>query len=154
MRKIKVLISALLLCFAAVVAYSQDTSLKVEIKTLQTTVKYHKKFSVATIIRNVSKKEQSLVAWTCSYPAQWTSDNPSVRNPGILCAQNVRSKIQLKPGGTYERKLRFAMEPAAGMERDNSVTFRLGFEDATGYYVPGSKIPLIWSNAVTVGVAR
>lgn len=135
-------------------ANGQDLPLKAEIKLAQTTVTNNEEFSVATVLRNVSKKEQSLVAWTCSYRAQWTSDNPSIQNPGIQCAQNLRFKIQLKPGGTYERELRVIIKLAAGMERDNSVTFRLGFEDATGYYVPGSKIPLIWSNAVTVSVTR
>src|SRR5271167_4962264 len=86
----------LLAIFAQVAAYSQDLPIRVEIKVAQLAVKNDDEFPVSTTIRNMSAEEQSLQIWSCSYPEQWTSDNPVVHITPASCDKNDVIFVRLK----------------------------------------------------------
>jgi hypothetical protein len=149
----KMLAGFSLLCFAVGTADGRAQALSAEIKLAQTVVKNNEDISVTTTIRNTGAAEETLVVWTCSYPAQWRADNPDVRVYVIPCQQNVPEKLKLRPGESYARPVRVHVALKAP-ERCQSVTFRLGYgTDAYfGTIEPAPKSPAIWSNVVTVPV--
>ena len=73
MYKQKALLSALLLCFAGLSAFPQDSPLKVEVKLAQTAVKSNVEFLVSMAIINTTNEEQFLKVWACGF-----SDRKSV----------------------------------------------------------------------------
>ena len=143
----------LLLCFAASAADGQAQTLRAEIQLAQTVVKNDEDILITTTIRNTGAAEETLVVWTCSYPAQWRSDNPDVRVNQVACMQNVPGKVKLRPGETFTRPVHVHVAPKAP-ELPRSVPFRLGYgTDAYfGTIEPAPKVPVIWSNAVTVHI--
>jgi hypothetical protein len=152
MRKVRLILSALLLCFAGLTAFPQDSPTQLEIKLAQTAVTNNEEFSVSTAIRNTGSEEQVLEIWACGYPNRWKADNLSVHVVNEGCLKNTPFKVQLKPGRAYERKMQIRVELAPGSSQHESVTFRLGIEG--GDYGTAWKVSPIWSNAVTVNVTR
>jgi len=151
MNKRIVLLSALLLCFAGLTAFPQDSPTQLEIKLAQTTVKNNEDFSLSAIIHNTGNEEKVIRVWSCGH-SQWTADNPSVLGSPEVCAKNILLKERIKPGesGHWEVPVRVVL--LAGGGQPESVTFRLGFQSST--YGTEPDIPRIWSNAVTVKVTR
>jgi hypothetical protein len=127
MLKPHMLLSAMLFGFAALAAYGQDAKLEVEIKASRASVRNKALFSVSTLIRNTSGEEQSLFVLDCGYSRQWAVDNPSLKPAGECCLQNAISKIRLRPGGVYERKVRLLASLPAGSTAKEAMAFRLGF---------------------------
>jgi hypothetical protein len=142
-----------LLCFAAGAADGQAQALRAEIKLAQTVVKNDEDVLVTTTIRNTGAAKETLVVWTCSYPAQWRPGNPDVRANEVACQQNVPGKVKLRPGETFTRPVVVHVRLKAP-ELRQSVPFRLGYgTDAYfGTIEPAPKVPAIWSNAVTVRI--
>jgi hypothetical protein len=146
------MLSALLLCFAGLAAYGQDSPIQVEIKPSQTKVNNYETFSVATEMRNTSTDEQSIELWSCSYPTQWVSDNPVVRFNLVGCKKNDLLTIKLKPGKTLDRVLSVRIELPAEGDPIEEVTFRMGFKTATSL-IGHENLPN-WSRPVTVSVTK
>ena len=142
----------LMLFFSGVAAYGKDLPMTVEIKVAQATVKNNEDFPVSTTIRNVDKDDQSLRIWSCSYPQQWTADNPAVHITNASCKKNDVILIRLKPGETYERMLSIQIVVAADLRAQKSLVFRLRFEPVTSQKT-GDFSP-VWSNSVTVSVTE
>jgi hypothetical protein len=136
--------------FTGAATYGQDFPLRVTISATQSTVEKNKDFPVSTAIRNVSEDEQSLPIWSCSFPDQWTADNPVVRIQGAQCMKNDVIRFELKPGQAYERELSIHVGLAAGYHTPAVVTFRLQFEPAS--YQNMTFVSPVWSNALTVNV--
>jgi hypothetical protein len=141
-----------MLFFTGSAAYGQDLPTRVEISVVRSTVKNNEEFPVSTTIRNVGRDEQSLQIWSCSYPEQWTADNPDVHIIGAACRKNDVILVGLKPGDAYERTLSIHIGIAAENRTQKSVTFRLGFESATSKKTDIASP--IWSNAITVNVTE
>jgi hypothetical protein len=132
----------LMVCHAA---NAQQPPIKVEIKLEQATVKNGQCVSVGTTIKNASTDDQHLRIWSCSYPQQWTTDNPAVALKQVPCKENALDDVHLRPGEVYDRNLAVSVFVAAREGLERQITFRLGFsswDEAT--------VPPIWSNAVTV----
>jgi len=135
---------------------SHNSPLKAEIELVQTVIKNHEKFSVSTALRNKGSDVWILEILACGYSNQWTSDNPSIVI-GESCLNNYFQRIGLKPGEVFKKTIRASVELAPGTGQSESVTFRLGFKDpnfSANPTNPPMKNSPIWSNAVTVGVAR
>src|ERR1017187_8626257 len=99
MSKRKVMLCALLFCFAGLAAYGQDPLLKVEIRTAKSAIKNKEEFSVATVIRNTGENDQALAILDCCYSMLWVADNPSVFvDCGEACMNNSLYDMKLKPG--------------------------------------------------------
>lgn len=104
-------------------------------------------FFVDTKVTNVSHREQEIVTWT-QYGWSWRSSSPEVA-PGIEALQNVRVRIVLQPGQSYDRPVEMfssALRP---------VTFRLGFVPITEGPIsvlpnPAEYRAIFWSNPVTL----
>jgi len=152
MCKHKMLFLALLFCFRGLASQGQSSPIKVEIKVAQTSVKDNEAFSVSTELRNTGQEEKLLQVWSCSYPWQWETDNSSVHVNQVDCLRNTLFKVRLKVGETYERSVSVRVELAPGEGHPESVTFRLGFQDAPPETGSTTMSPPIWSNAVTVSV--
>jgi hypothetical protein len=161
--KCVLLVLPLFFTVTAPAAYGQDLFLRVEIKTMQTTVNNARDFDITTKIENIGKEEQFLHLSQCSYSSlQWAADNPSVHVKQIFCKKNRLIDIRLKPDETYERALPVYIEiPVLGIPQ--AVTFRLGFSPRDETILVGPHpIPLqplapvrpIWSNALTVNVGK
>jgi hypothetical protein len=154
MRRNNVPLGFVLLCLFGCTTYGQDTPLKTEIKLPRTEVNNHETFSVATAVRNTSTTDQMLDVWSCSYPWQWASDNPTIQVGGIACQQNVHGKIKLRPGEAYERTVPLYVELPIDKISKASAAFRLGFEEATQVRSvrPFPDNLPIWSNYVIINV--
>jgi hypothetical protein len=152
MYKHKGIVSALLVSFAGLIAFGQESPLKVEIKLAHATANNYEPFSVATAIRNTGTEDQTVDVWSCSYPTQWTGDIPSVRVNLVGCKKNDLQHLKLKPGEACERPLSIRIELPAGNGKPEAVTFRMGFKTAT-LEIGKENIP-VWSNAVTVSVTK
>jgi len=148
--KKRALILILVLFFAGMATYGQDSPTRAEIKVAQSTVKNNEEFSVYTSIRNVGRDEQSVPLWSCSYPEQWTADNPAVHIAGAACKKNDVVQVRLKPGEAYERTL--LVRIGAEHRAQRWVTFRLGFEPPD--HEKTGTASRIWSNAITVNVTE
>lgn len=152
MRVREMLISSSLFCLSACTAVGQVQALRAEIDLTQTVVLNNEDLPVTATIRNTGTAEETLVVWSCSYPAQWRPDKPTIKNQGVDCMQNVPGRIRLKPGETYTRRVHLRAELRSPDRR--SITFRLGYgTDAyfgTAELAP--KSPAIWSNVVTVDI--
>lgn len=139
-----------ILFFTGVTAHSEASSIIVDIKMANSTVKGNEDLPVSTSVRNVGAKDQSLQIWSCSYPEQWIVDNPIVHIPAVSCQKNDVVHVRLKPGEAYKRALSIHIERSAEHQVQKSVTFRLGFKpdisEKTGLPSP------IWSNAITLSV--
>ena len=137
--------------FSVAISYSQDSALRVDIKPELTSVKNGEEFSVMTKVINTSHKDQSLHVWSCSYSENWVVDNDLVLISGQVCHGNGVMEVLLKPGEAYEKKLSLksilASSEGFGSEK---VTFRLGFK--TFVDGPNNKLPIVWSNPITVDV--
>ncbi len=154
MRIRNVLAISLLFCSARWIVYGQDSSFQAVIKVTRTVVRDNETFFLVTAIRNASGVEQSLDVWDCSYPTQWTSDNPLVHINGVDCLQNSLAKIKLKPGSAYERVVPVHIEHQAHHSGRKSVTFRLRYGTAA-YFGTRESLPGVksnWSNSVTIVV--
>lgn len=142
----------MILIFTGVTAHGEASSIIVDIKMVDSTVKRNDDLPVSTTIRNVGTKEQSLQIWSCSYPEQWIVDNPIVHITAVSCNKNDVVHVRLKPGEAYERALSIRIERSAEHQDQKSVTFRLGFKpdisEKTGLLSP------IWSNAITLRVIK
>ena len=92
--------------FFTAMAYGQDSPLKAEIKTTQAVVKNIQDFVVSTKVENVGKEDQLLHIAECSYPEQWTADNPSVHVKQVFCKKNPLIDIRLKPGEALKGRWR------------------------------------------------
>lgn len=143
---------ALLCCVSGLIAYGQDSPLRVEIKLAHAAVNNFEPFSVATSIRNVSKEVQTLDIWSCSYPTQWAADIPPVRVNLVSCKKNDLLHLTLKPGETCERSLLIRVELPGGNSSPEPVTFRLGFKAAA--FAMGQQNAPIWSDPATVTVNK
>ena len=164
MYKFERVLCALLLCFTGLVAYGQDSSskqdspsaqdspLKVELKPAHETVNNYQPFQVATAIRNTATAEQLLDVWSCSYPTQWISDNPKVHMNLVACKKNDLLHLKIAPGKAWEKPLSIRVELAAGDGQPESVTFRMGFKNAT--FVTGQPNLPMWSDPVTITVTK
>jgi hypothetical protein len=156
MKRYRGLFTVLLFCCAGQIPAGQEQSLKAEIKLTRTVVKNDETFFVATVVRNTGSTVQSLIVWDCSYPDQWTTDNPAARINDVACQQNTRGEIQLKPGASYIRSVSLHIHVAFGQVTQDKVAFRMGYGKMPYFraqdVVP--KVPLLWSNAVTVAVTR
>lgn len=144
------LLVLMLFLFIGMAAYGEDCPMRVGIRVTQSTVNNNGEFLVSTTIRNVSRDEQSLEVWSCSYPQQWTANNPAVHITSVACKKNDVIRVRLKPGEAYERTLSIHIGVAAEHRAQNSVAFRLGFEPVTSEGT-GSHI---WSNVITVNVTE
>jgi hypothetical protein len=128
---------------------------RAEISVAKTVVKNNEGFPVVIGVRNIGSVDQSLLVWDCSYPAQWLPDN-SALHVDVACLQNSREEIKLKPGQTYRRTVSFYVRLAGDGANRKEVTFRLGYGPDAYFGTHEStsqKVPLFWSNAVTVVVA-
>lgn len=167
MGKHKVLLGALLFCFAESVACGhigsqsrdfargdvQPSPLKVEIKQAQTAVKNNEDFSVVASIRNVSSEEQELMVSYCVHCMNWIADSPLVHlNSTDACLKTPSSRFTVKPGEVYKMSVLARVVLATDKSQTESITFRLGFTPSI--YKTGQMMPTIWSNAVTVSVTR
>ena len=152
MFKHKGKVIALLCCVAGLIAYGQDSPLKVEIKLAHAAVNNFEPFSVATSIRNTGKEEQTLDIWSCSYPTQWAADTPSVRVNLVSCKKNDLLHITLKPGEACERPLLIRVELPGGNSSPEPLTFRLGFTAAA--FATGQQNAPIWSDPAIVTVNK
>jgi len=124
--------------------------MKVEISVAQSTTKSNEEFAVSTSIRNVSSDEQSLQIWSCSYPWQWTTDNPAVHITDTSCKKNDVIHVRLKPNEAYERTLSIHVGIVVEHLAQRPVTFRLRFKSATSDKTPYP----IWSNAITINLTE
>jgi hypothetical protein len=115
-------------------------------------VNNYQPFQIATAIRNTSTAERLLDVWSCSYPTQWVSDNPSVYLNLAVCKKNDLSHLKIAPGKAREKPLSIRVELAAGDSQPESVTFRMGFKNAT--FAAGQPNPPTWSDPVTVSVTK
>jgi hypothetical protein len=129
---------------------SLASSLKVDIRPAQTTVRNTEHFVIHTKISNTSNEVQALQVWSCSYDQSWTSNHPRVYIYLVPCDKNLPSSIHLKPGEAYERELSVNVLLAAKELQQESLTFRLGFKPWID--PPVKSLPFIWSNAITVKV--
>ena len=124
----------------------EETPLKVEIATLQPSVKNTEAVEVGTKIRNTGSDSRRLQVWSCSYPDHWQADNTAAEVVQVPCDKNALIWIDLKPGDAYERKISVRVSGLAKEVHQETVTFRLGFK-------PSAEAPaVLWSNAVTVKV--
>jgi hypothetical protein len=145
-RKMLLIVGVLI----GIATYSQEPIFRVEIKALQSPITNKEEFTVSTSIRNLSRDDQSLLIWSCSYPQQWVADNPDIHITDVPCKKNDVIRIELKPGETYDRPLAlYAADPDED-RKPKPITFRLGFKPTTD----GKREPTapIWSNAVTLAV--
>jgi hypothetical protein len=144
---------------------AQDSALMIEIRTTQAVVKNNQDFAVNAKITNTGKEDQILHVSQCWHSGmQWASDNPSVHVKEIRCKENSLMGIRLKPGKVCCEWLAFPVRvslTAGEPTTTSAVSFRLGFievgEGLTGPpdLAPASTaVPRIWSNVVTVTVAR
>jgi hypothetical protein len=138
--------------FSALILYGQDSSLKVEIKLAQMSVINNENFSLSTTLRNTSAEEQVVEVWSCGYSNQWSSDNSSVHMYRGPCMKTGLLQIRLKSGDAYQRDVMVYINLASGNSNNEPITFRLGFANVSRGVAP--KMPLTWSNAVTVSVTR
>jgi hypothetical protein len=141
-----------MLFFTGMAALSQDLPMRVEIRLAQSTVKNNEEFPISTTIRNVGRDEQLLQIWSCSYPQQWTADNPAVHITGASCKKNDVIRVRLKPGEVYERTVSIHIGFASDHRAQKSVAFRLGFEPITSEKT-GITSP-IWSDGVRINVTQ
>jgi hypothetical protein len=152
MRELKLMLAVLLLSVAGLAASAQDSPIKVEVTVAHEKVNNYEPFSVATAIRNTSTEEQTLDIWSCSYPTQWVSDASSVHVNLAGCKKNDLLHIKIKPGEAIERAVSIRVELAPGDGKPESVTFRMGFKNAT--FVMGQANLPMWSNPLTVTVTK
>lgn len=153
-KKLLFVSSAPLLVLTSVAspACSQDPSIRAEVSVVRSSVNNGEAFSASTTIRNVGSGSRSLQVWSCSYPDQWTSDNPVVHVRAVPCKKNVIVRIELKPGETYARDLSLLAKIGGTGSSPEVVRFRLGFSSD----VSDEKKPprlRIWSNVITIDVA-
>jgi hypothetical protein len=130
-------------------APAQDGSqIKVEIKPLQSIVKNMQALSVTTKLRNIGRDDQTIQTWSCSYPSQWTTDNPFVRIEERECHANALIDTLLKSGEAYERDLSVRVSLIVDLDFwPSAVTFRLGFMP----WAMADRLPITyWSNPITI----
>ena len=152
MRVREMLICSSLFCFSACTAVGQVQALRAEINLAQTVVKNNEDVPVTATIRNTGTAAETLVVWSCSYPAQWRPDKATIKNQGVDCMQNVPGRVRLKPGETNTRRVHVRAELRSPDRQ--SITFRLGY-GTDGYFgtaASAPKSPAIWSNPVTVHI--
>lgn len=151
-RRRRCLFAMLAFCCAAQSLIAQERSLVAEITPQRKVVKIDEIFPVAVVVRNVGSTEQSLTVWDCSYPAQWLASNPAVHALAVPCKQNVPAIKRLKPGESFGRTVSLYVHSPSGRPNGAKVTFRMGYGErayfGTQNFSP--KVPLFWSNAVTV----
>jgi hypothetical protein len=137
-------------------AHAQSQSFKALITLTQSTVSNNRIFTVMTSVQNTGITEHLLDVWSCSYSDQWIPDSPLIHVDPENCLMNTHGKVRLGPGKSYRRTIRIHTSLTSGPDHPASVTFRLGFVQATLVKgvapVPGSS-PL-WSNPVTITVNR
>ncbi len=93
--------------------------------------------------------------WTCPVAAQWVPDNPVVRvNQVTPCQQPAVGVIRIRSGEKYMETITLSIRLPSNRAIPNSVTFRLGFSEPTGFSDVAHKKPSIWSNAVTIPVTK
>jgi len=68
------------------------------------------------------------------------------------CKKNDLLHIKIKPGEAIERAVSIRVELAPGDGKPESVTFRMGFKNAT--FVMGQANLPMWSNPLTVTVTK
>lgn len=128
---------------------SLASSLKVDVKAAQTTVKNSEHLVIHTRISNTSNETQTLQVWSCSYDKSWTSDQQGVSLDPVPCRANAPIPIFLKPNETYERELSvYAWFRPKNLPQE-SITFHLAFKP---WIDPPVKSPFIWSNPITIKV--
>lgn len=155
MQRNRRIVGVTLFCCIGQFMTGQERSLKAEITPVQNVVKNDEIFSVATVIRNVGTKEESLTVWSCSYPAQWMTDNRDVHLVVVPCTRNGLELKRLKPGESFSRPLSLSIHLPSGQSNRARVSFRLGFVEGAylGVQNPSLKVPLSWSNSITVTVS-
>ena len=144
--------SVMLFCFVAMVAYGQDSFIRVEIKPEHAKVNNYVAFPVATTIRNTGAAEQSVKVWSCTFPTQWVADNPLVHVNLVGCKKNELVVVKLNSGKVLKKVLSVRVELDPGGDPVESATFRLGFKAAT--FETGQENVPIWSQPVTVRVTK
>ena len=155
MSKIRMSFYILLFCISELTGFGQNSPITVDIKPEQTAVEGNETFLVSSVLRNTSKENQVLKIWSCSYSWQWTADDLAVHVNEASCKKNTISHIELKPGEVYQRAVSVQIKQfGVGNSHSESVTFRLGYEDASQVKQvrPSSETSPVWSNPITVSV--
>ena len=125
---------------------------KVEISINDNSLKtdFYKKvglFYIDTKITNISATDQAIIVWT-QQGWSWISDNLEV-TPGIEAAQNVLTRVTLKPNEKYKGRV----EMFSNSQKTRPVAFRLGFFPQATRPISGQpgmekSEGIIWSNTV------
>jgi hypothetical protein len=131
-------------------AYGQTGIIQVHIELMQSAVKNNERFTVPASLSNTSNDAASLQVWSCSFPEQWVSDNPTVHIPAVPCEKNDAIWIKLSPGESFTEQLAIYIALPADHRAREPVDFRLGFEPID--FQRTATPSIIWSNAVTINV--
>ena len=89
--------------------------------------------SIHIKIENVTKVDQSVVMWSCSWWMQFPITNEQLRIwPGYICDSNVPLAVDIPPGKPCERELKLVV---SGPVPTNRISFRVRFVplDYTGW---------------------
>ena len=155
MRPFRFLVAPLLLCYASRPVTAQQQSLQAKISWTGNSVRSGENFSLTTLLRNAGPSERSLTIYTCPVQVQWLPDNPVVHVVEVLaCQQPALYVIRIKAGEEYEGTLTLFIRPPSERGSPKSVTFRIGFSKKAHFRKSAPNSSLIWSNAITVAVAR
>lgn len=107
----------------------------------RTRIKENEYFDVKVRVVNSSQKIETITYMSCSFPGQWRSSNPRIRQEPLMCFSNVRVTQELKPGDVHEKALKRGL---SGKSLAKTESFKLGFTSL------GEK-KTYWSNEVVIG---
>lgn len=75
-------------------------------------------------ILNISQEPQQFDYWSCSYGMNWDVSDARVSvGPGI-CESNYPTRIVLKPGESFKRKMQLTLDQPLGTEIELQLSFR------------------------------
>ena len=141
--------AVLFVCLASVFLW---TMLREPFKVIVTpeTVRVHLKepFKLHLKVKNVSKENQHIETYLCSWYENWTTDSSVVTFPVWGCDVNPWGEFELAPGKSWEKDLDMTISKTIPT---NHVSLHMGFRSSyKGVELDKSKY--YWSNKVTIEV--
>lgn len=107
-------------------------------------------FEAYCTVTNLSSMPQTIRTSSCSWNANWETDNKRIYCPGWGCIANAVETIVLKPGARYEKVLPLTADAKVN---GRTVRFRVGFfaSRASG---DQPQTPAVWSDPLFVSVPK
>jgi hypothetical protein len=113
--------------------------------------------TISTTLKNISREDQKVSVWFCSYGWSWVASGPEIIVGAESCRKNPLENIHLKPGQEYKRDLAISFSSSA---KAGPLYLRMGFSPAGKWTGPRIGLDskryeldgIIWSHPITVNI--